>query len=81
MKEMRKRGYKPDNSWADMAYRGATLGYDKEWGEYGLFAQRLFYSACEDENFIIYNEHNSSYLQECIDNLREKGVEINYDKK
>lgn len=81
MKEMRRRGYKPDSTWSNISYRGATLGYDKEWLDYDSFSQRLFRAASEDKDFIIYNEHNSSYLKECIDNLKEKGVEINYGKK
>ena len=76
MKEMRNRGYQPDNAWADPGYRGTALGYDDVWSEYATFVQRLFQSATEKEDFIIYHEHNDAYLKECIENLKEKGVEI-----
>lgn len=66
MDEMKKRGYHPDETWYDPCYRGKTLGYEKDW--------------C-DEEFVkmwyIYREHDNFYLQECIENLANKGVVIN----
>ena len=32
--------------------------------------------AAENHNYMIYPEHNDEYLQECIDNLKGKGIEI-----
>ena len=31
----------------------------------------------ENYNYMIYPEHNDEYLQECIENLKEKGIDIN----
>lgn len=66
MKEMKARGYHPDENWSDPAYRGTTLGRDMEFcGDIDVRDRKL-----------VYDEHNDEYLQECIDNLKGKGIEI-----
>ena len=54
-----------------MCYRGKTLGYD--------------YSAFTDDivptQDIIYFEHDSNYLNECLNNLASKGIHINNIKR
>lgn len=61
MKEMFRRGYNIDPLWWDVNYRGKN---------------------CEPDNVkniylyrgIVYEEHNDSYLNECLENLRQKGI-------
>lgn len=59
--EMEKRGYNVSEEWKDKNYRGKT---------------REKYNNLEKEviNSPIYKEHNSEYLLECIENLRNKGI-------
>ncbi|MCR8969622.1 TIGR02328 family protein [Facklamia sp. 7083-14-GEN3] len=61
MEEMLKRGYQPDEKWMNPNYRGkAALDYDN------LEEMPLDYP--------IYFEHDEEYLQECLDNLKAKGI-------
>ena len=60
MKEMEQRGYHANKIWMDYHYRGKKLGY----ADYNTMGKSL-------EK---YPEHDTKYLTECIDNLREKGV-------
>lgn len=63
MDEMNNRGYKVATEWRDKNYRGKIAeSYDN------LAAVKI--------NTPIYKEHNEAYLQECIVNLRLKGIEI-----
>lgn len=66
MNEMKKRGYKPDETWYNPNYRGKTLGEQPNWTT-PLLKQFL----TQDRIFI---EHNDEYLQECLDNLKGKGI-------
>lgn len=71
MDEMERRGYKPDKIWRDINYRGKDLGIEPNWclENYFLPIYRYSYSP-------IYPEHNDAYLNECLENLRRKGIEI-----
>lgn len=63
MQEMTERGYRVSPEWFEKEYRGKQLpAYDR----------------LEEENLppIIYPEHNAIYLQECLDNLKQKGIII-----
>ena len=63
MDEMNNRGYKVATEWRDKNYRGKIAeSYDN------LAAVKI--------NTPIYKEHNEAYLQECIVNLRLKGIEF-----
>ena len=63
MQEMTKRGYRVSPEWLDKEYRGKQMpAYDK------LEAEEL--------PAIIYPEHDAAYLQECLDNLKQKGIII-----
>ena len=64
MDEMVKRGYEPSPVWRDRDWRGAQLGHQEGWAK------------PEELNQIIYPEHNEEYLQECIENLAQKGIII-----
>lgn len=76
MREMNRRGYKPDETWIDPYYRGKTIGYDQEFAD--IYATKIEYGMAiiEKLNYIIYNEHNKEYLKECLENLKSKGIEI-----
>lgn len=70
MNEMKQRGYNVDPLWKDPHYRGKSCAP---------------YSSSEIEqektSRPIYPEHNEDYLWACIENLKEKGIEIRYNKK
>ena len=63
MQEMTERGYRVSSEWLDKEYRGKQMrAYDR------LEAETL--------PDIIYPEHDAAYLQECLDNLKQKGIMI-----
>ena len=64
MDEMERRGYHPDKIWRDPEWRGSRLGKCEGW------------ASVEEFVGLIYAEHNDEYLQECLDNLKNKGIEI-----
>lgn len=70
MDEMERRGYKPDKIWRDINYRGKELGFEENWCEPVLVI------ACIESKEFIYPEHDEAYLNECFENLRQKGIEI-----
>ena len=70
IEEMVKRGYHPDKVWNNPNYRGKILGEQPGWCNLGLLLDYEPYS-------IIYPEHNNEYLKECLENLKNKGIEIN----
>lgn len=72
MKEMHERGYNVDEQWMVPSYRGKNcISHD-----FLSYIIGSFMVAAGLEGKMIYPEHNDAYLQECIDNLRAKGVEI-----
>ena len=63
MDEMEKRGYQVTAAWKEPSYRGKIQPpYDS------------LKKVSPDQP--IYPEHNSAYLQECLENLKEKGIEL-----
>ena len=81
MNEMEKRGYHPDPIWRQTSWRGNTLDFDTspEWN-CGIEVQDILMFV-EATDVKIYSEHNDDYLQECIENLRSKGIEIKYENR
>ena len=71
MDEMERRGYKPDKIWRNINYRGKELGIDENWCLENYFRPIYKYSYSP-----IYTEHNDAYLNECVENLRQKGIEV-----
>ena len=63
MDEMGKRGYNVSEEWKDKNYRGKIAE------KYMDLEEEII----EDS---IYKEHNIEYLDECIENLRNKGIEL-----
>lgn len=77
IEEMIKRGYNPNGVWLNPNWRGDVIGMDnwvKRVDEYAIYQQLL--SAAKEHNTMIFPEHNEKYLQDCINNLKEKGIEI-----
>ena len=70
MEAMNRRGFRVSPKWLDFSWRGEKLGYD-----YSDFTKET-----SQNQWKAYPEHNSSYLQECIDNLSSKGVSIDREK-
>lgn len=63
MQQMQRRGYHPAEIWYNPLYRGLKCqSYDSL--ELVPLTQP------------IYPEHEMDYLQECLENLRAKGIEI-----
>ena len=66
MDEMKNRGYVPDSNWRNAGYRGKQCEpYDFD-----------FISKDYNSSEIIYPEHDKNYLEECLDNLQNKGYNI-----
>ena len=70
--EMQKRGYNPDKTWQNANYRGEALGIQENWCDYRKPIAIALMAAHRGR--MIYPEHNDEYLQECINDLKEKGV-------
>lgn len=69
--EMTRRGYNHDARWDYELYRGKNC---EPWPPHNHQA-----SSCSVAFVVgvkIYPEHNDTYLQECLENLRTKGIEI-----
>ena len=74
MEEMERRGYNPNPIWKNVNWRGSVLGEQKYWMyEWQVLDIICF---CRDGSAMIYPEHNDTYLQECIENLKGKGIDI-----
>ncbi len=59
--EMQARGYSPDLKWSNPLYRGKSCPAYKQ-----LKAVK--------PTKPLYLEHNQDYLEECLDNLSQKGI-------
>ena len=71
MREMKRRGYHPDLIWENITYRGSALGFQENWVDESEIKSLL-------NSNLIYSEHNDNYLKECLDNLRGKGIIIDF---
>ena len=74
MNEMKNRGYNPDPVWENPNWRGKTLGEAENWANDDAVSNWVF--VARDDGIMIYAEHNDIYLQECLENLKEKGIDI-----
>lgn len=59
---MTKRGYNIDKKWLDPTYRGKKS------------APYLALEIPPNSPHPIYNEHDKSYLKECLENLKQKNI-------
>ena len=65
--EMEARGYRVEPLWKDACYRGKNcVPYDK--------------METADEEGFIYPEHDAVYLEACLENLRGKGIHLQFDQ-
>ena len=71
IKEMDKRGYNVDVKWLNPDYRGKELGF-KQCNSIKLQVRSRNRGPYES----IYPEHNAKYLQECLENLKSKSINI-----
>ena len=76
MDEMKRRGYNLDPTWRNACWRGNILGEHLAWANF-IKASDLAIAA-NDFGAMIYPEHNDAYLQECLDNLADKGITIDF---
>ena len=74
MDEMKRRGYHPDPVWKNVSWRGSQLGEQTDWADENEVLEIV--SFCRDNSAMVYFEHNSDYLLECIENLLAKGIDI-----
>jgi len=65
MEEMDKRGYHVDKNWLVASYRG------KRCPEMKSVTSFIFNDDC-----MVYPEHDLNYIEECLVNLRRKGIVI-----
>lgn len=72
MKEMHDRDYNVDENWLNPLYRGKNCKEREFLSD--IIGSFMITAGLEGKE--IYPEHNDAYLQECIDNLKAKGVEI-----
>ena len=63
MKEMDRRGYNVSPEWLDKNYRGKICPSYEDLPEETLTSP-------------IYKEHDAAYFEECLANLREKGINL-----
>lgn len=73
--EMKDRGYNVDSNWLNPRYRGKRCkphNYDDLSDVLG----NLLVGSARYEDKMLYQEHNDAYYQECIENLKCKGVNI-----
>jgi len=74
MSEMERRGYQVDPEWKEYNYRGKDLKYDNYNGE-DIASLQVYL-----KRPIIYKEHDDKYLQECLDNLKQKKIHVDMEK-
>ncbi|MDA8220816.1 TIGR02328 family protein [Desulfosporosinus sp.] len=71
MNEMKRRGYNPESCWIDPGYRGKSAPrFRPDYREIRHLRDE------KSKRFLVYPEHNEKYLNECLENLRSKGVMI-----
>ena len=63
MLEMQRRGYNVSNEWEMSNYRGKALKT--------IVGEKIVKPIGK-----VYKEHDALYYQECVDNLKSKGIEI-----
>lgn len=69
--EMMNRGFNVDETWSNTRYRGKKCGEADI--DVTIIEEK---SRASNEGNVIYPEHDDAYLQECLDNLKGKGIEI-----
>ena len=70
MAEMERRGFRVEDSWQDAFYRGRNL----PWAPADASLVQYWMGRTP-----VYPEHGESYLRECLQNLKEKGIAVETD--
>ena len=78
MNEMKRRGYNPDVRWYNCDFRGNAIGTEVGRCDSNIIAGFVMAANCC--NIMIYPEHNNEYFQECLENLSNKGITIDFSK-
>ena len=78
MDEMVRRGYNPDSTWRNPMWRGNILGQDNSFADADFVDDQYCYAI--HKGGIIYDEHDDTYLRECIKLLKEKEAPIDWEK-
>ena len=82
--EMRRRGYKAYDKWWYVDYRGKIIGdciVDSFCDSDDTFCLHQYRNSSGIHSFVtVYPEHDEKYLDECIENLRKKGITIDRKK-
>lgn len=68
MREMEARGYKPNRAWYSFEYRGSNCPPDSKKDVSLMLRKANLW------HIPVYPEHNKEYLQECLENLKRKGI-------
>lgn len=68
---MKSRGYSHDPQWDCPNYRGKVC--DSMEAPLPYFREAL---SRLPRHAMVYPEHDANYLKECLDNLRNRGIEI-----
>lgn len=66
IKEMQNRGFNVNENWLKCTYRGKKIGHD-----YKVDIQKVIRYKSKEP---VYEEHNDTYLKECLNNLENKGI-------
>lgn len=77
MNEMEKRGYKPDPVWRNPFWRGTSIGEDEQFADPDMCDDMTTY--IYKKHGLVYDAHNDEYLRECVELLRSKGAECDWD--
>lgn len=72
MDEMKRRGYRVDPLWEKPFYRGKQC----PWHDHQSYYENEEIPFDTSSHKTIYPEHDRSYLDECIENLHDKGIEL-----
>ena len=78
MDEMNNRGFNLSDSWRNPYYRGKVLGVDNKFTDADFVDDDYCYAI--HKHGLIFDEHNATYLKECIDLLKKKGAPIDWSK-
>lgn len=70
--EMSRRGYQFDKRWLEPSYRGGSCSPDNSLTM--DFIKNEIALLKMSGSSIIYPEHDDKYFEECINNLKEKGI-------
>jgi uncharacterized protein (TIGR02328 family) len=73
MREMIRRGYSVDSAWWQIGYRGKACDPDTVTEQQ---AEHVTEWISSHGNKLVYTEHDEKYLLECLDNLKNKNINL-----